>query len=115
MSDEYDEKVSNQKNVEKINYNRKAKDLPRLFLGEEVRVQDPATKKWNRLGNIVGIGKFRDYSVKLPSGRLLRRNRKFLLKIPPCPELKDDHANTETATSPRRSSRMKKPTRQFQP
>ena len=63
-------------------YNRNAKDLPPLHIGDHVILQNPANKKWDRTGIIVSIGKRRDYNIKLPSGRLLWRNRRFINKLP---------------------------------
>ena len=59
-------------------YNHHAEPLKSLRIGDKVRIQDPATKKWDRCGDIVGIGKNRDYHVCLPSGRVLWRNRRFV-------------------------------------
>ena len=68
---------------EKIQFDHHAKDLPKLATGDNVRIQDAISKKWDRIGIIITVGKFRDYSIKLPSGRLMWRNKKFLEKIDP--------------------------------
>ena len=59
-------------------YNPQSRSLQPLHIGAEVRVQHPTTKKWDRVGVIIGIGQHRDYHVKLPSGRVYWRNRRFL-------------------------------------
>ena len=59
-------------------YNTQSRSLQPLHIGAEVRVQHPTTKKWDRVGVIIGIGQNRDYHVKLPSGRVYWRNRRFL-------------------------------------
>ena len=59
-------------------YNKSARPLPALRIGQHVCIQDPATKLWSRVGVIVAIGQRRDYYVKLPSGRVYWRNRRFL-------------------------------------
>jgi len=41
-------------------------------------VQDPRTGRWDRTGVVVGVGERRDYLVKMPSGRVWWRNRRFL-------------------------------------
>ena len=69
---------STSKEREEKYYNQHAKPLKSLRIGDKVRIQDPATKKWDRCGDIVGIGKNRDYHVRLPSGRVLWRNRRFV-------------------------------------
>ena len=62
-------------------YNRSARDLKPFKVGDHVRIQDHATKRWDRLGEIVGVGKHRDYRIKMPSGRTWWRNRRFLRKF----------------------------------
>ena len=69
------------KENQKKYYDKGAQNLPPLKLGDNVLLQDPVTREWDRTGVIVSIGKHRDYDVKLSSGRLLRRKRKFLHKI----------------------------------
>ena len=70
-------------------YNSSARPLPPLQLGSKVAVQDHNTKKWNKYGIIVHVGDNRDYMVKLTSGRVWRRNRRFIRKrypiVPPSP------------------------------
>ena len=41
-----------------------------LRIGQKVHIQDPTTKKWDRCGDIIGIGKHPGYHVRLPSGRV---------------------------------------------
>ena len=67
-----------QKMIER--YNANARDLPLLRTGDNVLIQDPITKRWTKVGEIIGVGKRRDYHVKLPSGRTYWRNRRFLRK-----------------------------------
>ena len=62
-------------------HDKGAQNLPPLKLGDNVLLQDPVTREWDRIGVIVSIRKHQDYDVKLSSGRLLWRNRKFLHKI----------------------------------
>ena len=59
-------------------YNRQSRPLPQLRIGTQVRLQNPITKKWDRVGVIIGIGRHRNYRVKLPSGRVYWRNRRFM-------------------------------------
>ena len=63
-------------------YNASAKDLPEIGVGSFVRVQDPVSKLWDRTGHVVSRGKSRDYRIKMPSGRVLWRNRRFLKPAP---------------------------------
>ena len=47
-------------------------------MGKQVRVQDHMSGKWGRCGIILNIGKHRDYRIKLLSGRVFWRNRRFI-------------------------------------
>lgn len=67
-------------------YDQHAKPLPKLCIGATVRIQDPASLRWDKVGVVMGRGRNRDYSVRLPSGRVWRRNRRFLRPVPPCSE-----------------------------
>ena len=89
-----------------------------------MRIQDPNSKLWDRVGQVVGIGRHRDYHVKLPSGRIYWRNRRFLRQYYEAFEDDDEEEAEETEKprkddddgkkekkldqEPRRSSRTKK-------
>ena len=70
-------------------YNATAKHLPSLKPGDHVVLQDPISKRWERCGVVTETGKHRDYLIKVASGRVLRRNRRFLrrrtVNLPPEP------------------------------
>lgn len=70
----------NSRLLEKVqqHYNQKAKDLPELSAGNCVSVRDPVTKLWTQYGIIVGTASNRRYLVRMNSGRVLCRNRKFI-------------------------------------
>ncbi|KAK8400953.1 hypothetical protein O3P69_002618 [Scylla paramamosain] len=78
-----------------------------------LRVQDPTTKRWDKVGTVMGIGKSRDYLVKMPSGRIWWRNRRFLRpSMSPSKDLPPTDATPPGAESPqpalpRRSARIK--------
>jgi len=59
-------------------YDERAQPLRPLVFGTEVRIQDPCTKRWDKLGTVMGIGKSRDYQIRIPSGLVWWRNRRFL-------------------------------------
>ena len=59
-------------------YNIGARDLPELSVGDRVRFQDRASKRWIEKGVIARKGKNRDYYVELVNGRMRWRNRRFL-------------------------------------
>ena len=93
--DKWDSNVVDSKRKEKDRYDFGAKPLNQLQIGQKVRIQDPNSKKWDRVGHIVGIGRNRDYHVKLPCGRVYWRNRRFMRPVAP---------TETTAESPDRGS-----------
>lgn len=76
--EECDAKQSLRREKAEWYYNRSARTLPPLRIGTPVRIQDRTSNRWDKTGTVVGIGTHRDYHVKLPSGRILWRNRRFL-------------------------------------
>ena len=101
-------------------YNQSARSLRELDVGSQVDIQHPRTKLWCESGVVVEIGRHRDYTIKLPSGRILRRNRRFLRdrvlpSISPTssPRLPDAQPQPSTVSAPRRSKRRHQPTKRF--
>ena len=94
-------------------YDAHAKPLVPLNLDTQVRLQDPTTKRWDTVGIVMGVGQSRDYLVKMPSGRVLWRNRRLLRPVPPCPDdpLADAgppvDPDLSTTPQPRRSDRLR--------
>ena len=78
-------------------YNLRARPLPVLGVGVHVRIQSPTSKRWDTSGVVMGVGRSRDYHVRMPSGRILWRNRRFLRPIP-CPP--DEQPDTDVSGSP---------------
>ena len=66
----------------KSQYDNTARNLPRITVGDQVRIQDHTSNKWTLGGRIVDVRPNGSYMVKLPSGRLIWRIRKYLYKIP---------------------------------
>ncbi|XP_045127700.1 uncharacterized protein K02A2.6-like [Portunus trituberculatus] len=64
-------------------YDAHARPLPPLQRGDVVRIQDPTTQRWDKVGTIMGVGRSRDYLLKMPSGLVWWRNRRFLRPAPP--------------------------------
>jgi hypothetical protein len=64
--------------MSKQRYDARAHQLPSFSVGAKVRIQDHVSKRWDKTGIVISIGKHRDYRVKLPSGRVYWRNRRFL-------------------------------------
>jgi len=59
-------------------YDQHARPLPRLGIHQHVCIQDPVTLRWDKVGTVMGMGRTRDYEVRLPSSRVWWRNRHFL-------------------------------------
>ena len=83
LADECDARAAEEKRKTAERYNSAAKPLNSIQMGQHVLVQDTRTGLWDRTGVISGIGKFRNFLVKLPSGRLCWRNRRFLRPVRP--------------------------------
>lgn len=66
-----DQRAAADADKQRTKYDETAKQLSPLAMGTRVRVQDHATKQWDRVGIIVSIGRHRDYRVKFPSGNVL--------------------------------------------
>ena len=94
-------------------FNESSRSQKKLQIGTSVDVQDARTKRWSKRGVIVAIGKHRDYFVKLPSGRVYWRNRRFLRPfVPPIAVAVAAPAApaSQAPTQPRRSTRARQPT-----
>ena len=64
-------------------YNRRAHPLPDITVGSHVAIQNSETKQWDIYGRVVDVGPFRKYFIKLSSGRVLTRNRRYLRRRVP--------------------------------
>ena len=81
-------------------YNKSARELQPLKIGDNVLIQNAVTKEWDRVAIIVERWSRRRYLLKQPSGRTVIRNRRFLQKVKP-PEEKP---STPPAAKPRKSN-----------
>ena len=90
-------------------YNKKARDMEPLLAGMSVYIQNDVTKRWDRQGVIIECLPYRRYLIKLPSGRTLERNRRFLRPKPKeiSPPAQEDKTE-QKPFAPRRSTRQKK-------
>ena len=84
-SDQLDQRAADLRDAALGTYSRSSKPLGPLQLGATVRVQDPQTKLWDKIATIILIGQHRTYRVRLASGRVLWRNRRFLRVVPSAP------------------------------
>ena len=78
LADECDARAHELQHAAQQRHDRDTRPLSRLNIGCRVDIQDTVSGRWDRTGVVVAIGARRSYSVKLPSGRLLWRNRRFL-------------------------------------
>jgi len=110
LSKEWDEKMNDYREKAEFNYNKGAKDLTPIKITTNVYIQDPETKRWNRKGMVVGIGKFRNYLIKTTSGSLLWRNRRHLIPTTNDEVSREEteNENEELSHQTRRSEREKK-------
>ena len=69
------------------------------------------------MGQVMNIGKYRDYLVKLPSGQVMWRNRKFLRQYfgGDSEGEKRVHFEDEAVKVPRRNDRARKKPDRFNP
>ena len=88
-------------------YNASAATLPDLRVGTQVAIQNPSTKLWDRYGVIIQLGSYRRYFVRLPSGRILTRNCRFIRRrfgfsvhVPVTPASGSPTGNTPSPTEP---------------
>ena len=105
--DRIDQRAADQRDATIRTYNRSSKPLGTLQLGTTVRVQDPQTKLWDKIATVISIGQHRTYRVRLASGRVLWRNRRFLRVIPSAPTSSPAENQPSSHTSdqaPRRST-----------
>jgi hypothetical protein len=63
-----------------------------------VAIQDKDSKKWSKFGTIIDQPRKRSYHVKLDSGAVMWRNRRFLKPVP-TPSHNDDNQTSTTATA----------------
>ena len=68
--------------LKEANYNKSTHPLTPLKVGDKVRIQDPASKKWNVAGEVIEVRDNRSYLIKTLSGRILRRNRRHVRILP---------------------------------
>ena len=115
-ADDCDARAEAAADASRASYDRHAKAITPPALGSSVTVQSPVSRRWEQLGTVVGLGRRRDLLIKLPSGRILWRNRRFVRPFPPAPTRPpppmapgvtsppDHDPVTDTHTSPTRAT-----------
>ena len=115
---EIDQRVEASRETTEENYNRHAHSLTDIGVGSNVAVHNDETKQWDIYGVVVDIGPYRKYFIKLPSGRVLTRNRRFLRRrvpaslpsaptvVPPVPIVEPAHPLRRSSRPHRRPNRL---------
>ena len=89
-------------------YDVHAKPLAPLLVDSNARIQDTSTKRWDKVGTVMDIGYSRDYFIRMPSGRVWWRNRRFLWPTSP---QSDSPPDTDSTPSDQESSQPVQPRR----
>uniref|UniRef100_A0A3B3S2K7 Integrase catalytic domain-containing protein n=1 Tax=Paramormyrops kingsleyae TaxID=1676925 RepID=A0A3B3S2K7_9TELE len=104
-------KLKQQNIMQKIFYDRTAKQLPPLYRNNSVRIESP--EGWVTKATVLQEVAPQSYTVKTREGQIIRRNQHSLLKTPgtsdticPSPENKTD-THTETHTNTHTSNEIK--------
>lgn len=69
----------------RVYHDESALPLKPIRIGESVRIQNPVSHLWDRVGTVVSVGRYRDYRIKLGGGAVMWRNRRFLRILHPSP------------------------------
>ncbi|XP_064106961.1 uncharacterized protein LOC135215937 [Macrobrachium nipponense] len=80
-TEDYDRRTAAQTDQAMSLYNSHARPLPKLTIGQRVRIQDSTTLRWDKVGIVMGRGMSRKYEIRLPSGRVWFRNRRHLRPV----------------------------------
>ncbi|XP_045105474.1 uncharacterized protein LOC123500985 [Portunus trituberculatus] len=118
-TEECDRRAAARAEQVQAHYDQHARPLPKLCIGATVRIQDPVSLRWDKVGVVMGCSRNREYDVRLPSGRVWRRNRRLLRPLPPhgddpphhipvvpCSDEKSSSALLAVPVAPRRSQRL---------
>lgn len=105
----YDKKADRIRELAQEKYNERAHSLSELQEGDVVRIQNHVTKRWDKIGQIVrAVPNRRNYWIRQESGRILRRNRKYLRPhFGTSEESEQQTKSSESGQQLRRSSRQR--------
>jgi hypothetical protein len=78
----------------KIAYDAHSRNIKPFSIGTPVRIQNPASKQWDKQGVIISAGSNRDYKIRLSNGRVYWRNRRFVRRNYPT-----DHSSPEATSA----------------
>ena len=105
-----DKKVRQLRELAKARYDQGTQKLGVLEVGDVVRVQHHMRKCWDLIGKIEEVNRLgRSYLVRLETGRLYWRNRRFIKPLHEGPEDRVTSRVESSASAPvRRSDREKR-------
>ncbi|XP_063609146.1 uncharacterized protein LOC134783267 [Penaeus indicus] len=65
FSQEWKEKSEKYDRAQQIKrqYDKHARNLPKLLIGQTVRIQDPNSLRWDKVGTVMGCDRSRDYEM----------------------------------------------------
>ena len=117
-SEDCDRRAAARAEQVKLHNDQLAHPLPRLCIGQTVRIQDQISHCWDKVGVVMSLGRSRDYEVRLPSGQVSWHKRRFLCPVPnpgddplphipvaPCTDMEKSLV-TNPPVVPRRSQRL---------
>ena len=77
-----------------------------MVIHQRVRIQDPRTHRWDQTDTVLTYHAPREYDIRLPCGRLLRRNRRFLRSDTASADPSSDAPAPQEPSPLRRSERL---------
>lgn len=105
-AEECDRRAAAQAKDAAARYDSQARELSRLYVGQHVRLQDPKTHRWDKVGVVMRVGKARTYDIRTASGRVLQRNRHFLRPVTCTPSHPHEAHSEDPPADLRRSKRL---------
>lgn len=94
-------------------YDKSAHPHPHFTIGDIVFVQDHRTHRWTMVAEVIGVhSRRRSYTLRSESGRLFRRNRRYLRTYHPSSGSNLPVVDT-SLDGPRRSTRTRRPAQRF--
>ncbi|XP_076037654.1 uncharacterized protein LOC143023062 [Oratosquilla oratoria] len=107
-AEECDRRAATQAKDAAARYDSHARELSRLYIGQHVRLQDPKTHRWDKVGIVMRVGKARTYEIRTTSGRVLQRNRHFLRPVTCTPSHPHEAHSEDPPADLRRSKRLQR-------
>jgi len=94
---EIDERRAKSMEQSKARYDRNTTPLPNIAIGNHVAIQNGEANRFDIYGVVVAIDRFRKYTTKTASGRLLVCHRKFIRRRVPASFLLPDYEKYNNA------------------